>query len=199
LKTICSGGLGVSLAISFALLGIDLAILFGMVAFFLNYVPEIGMLISLLVPVPVIMLDGRLENPFRVLLLATLVQSMLKFFWCNIVEVKLIEMDKEMAIHPVWVIGGLSYFGYIWGPIGMLISVPLLAIAKAAAMSANIIFPDEPDVTRLSDVFLACLEGRKVQKHVWQSTPRAEPADSFRSVMVPVAARTPPRSPRDQP
>jgi len=172
LKTICSAGLGISVAIAFALIGIDLAILFGMIAFFLNYVPEIGVIISTLIPVPVIMLDGRLENPFRVLMIATFVQCFLKFVWCNIVEVKLIEMDKEMNIHPVWVIGGLSYFGYIWGPIGMLISVPLLAIAKTAAMSASIVFPYDPDVVRFSDLFLACLEGRKVQKQAWQQSPR---------------------------
>eukprot|EP00929_Paragymnodinium_shiwhaense_P119277 TRINITY_DN91163_c0_g1_i1.p1 TRINITY_DN91163_c0_g1~~TRINITY_DN91163_c0_g1_i1.p1 ORF type:complete len:518 (+),score=66.16 TRINITY_DN91163_c0_g1_i1:108-1661(+) len=168
LKTICSAGLGIAVAISFGLLGIDLCILFGMIAFFLNFVPEIGSVISILVPIPVILLDGSLEDPFRVLLMATFLQGMWKFIFCNIVEVKLIEMDKEMHIHPVWVIGGLSYFGYIWGPIGMLISVPLLALTKAAAMSASILFPDDPDMPRLADLFLACLEGRRPGKPAWR-------------------------------
>merc|ERR1719356_467342 len=126
---------GACITILFWALSIDLALFFGVVSFFLNFVPEIGAFVSMLVPVPVILLDGRLKNPVLVLTAATLGQVVFKFVFGNILEVKLIERDKEMSIHPVWIILGLSYFGYVWGPLGALLSVPMLAMVKTAAMS----------------------------------------------------------------
>lgn len=165
-KTIVSAAFGVCVAILFAGLGIDLAVLFGVISFFLNYVPEVGAFISMLIPVPVILLDGRIERPFMVLAFAILGQLFLKFLFSNVLEVKLIERDKEMNIHPVWVLLGLSYFGYLWGPIGMLISVPLMAMIKTAAMSARRT-GDHGTIAGLPllvDLFLACFEGRRWRK-----------------------------------
>lgn len=160
-KTFVSFLYGGSVALLFLILGIDLSIFFGVVSFFLNFVPEVGAFISMLVPVPVILLDGRLQNPLLALAAATIGQVLLKFAIGNILEVKLIERDREMNIHPVWIILGLSYFGFIWGPLGALISVPMLAMLKTAALSAR---GDPLDaqavVPALAESFLACFEGR---------------------------------------
>jgi len=176
-KTLVSFLYGFCVTLLFFALSIDLAVLFGTISFFLNFVPEVGAFISMLVPVPVILLDGRLDQPFLVLGAALVGQLLLKFVFGNVLEVKLIERDREMNIHPVWVILGLSYFGYVWGPIGMLISVPILAMLKTAAMSARS-WPPEAGLgvpgdegaealgglaapEALVDYFLACFEGRK--------------------------------------
>jgi len=154
---------GFCVAMLFAALGIDLAVLFGTVSFCLNFVPEVGAFISMLVPIPVILLDGRLANPFQVLIAAVVGQILLKFIFGNILEVKLIERDREMSIHPVWVILGLSYFGFVWGPIGMLISVPMLAMIKTAAMSARAGGQGGQAIApALAASFLACFESRRV-------------------------------------
>lgn len=165
-KTCVSALYGICVALLFFVLGIDLAILFGVVSFFLNFVPEVGAFISMLLPVPVIILDSRLESPFLVLLLAFIGQLVLKFIFSNILEVKLIERDREMNIHPVWVIFGLSYFGFVWGPIGMLISVPMMAMLKTGALSVQVSLECEgPSVAAsLLEGFVACLEGRSPEK-----------------------------------
>lgn len=154
-------GAGVSLM--FLALKQDLAFLFGMVAFFLNFVPEVGALISILLPMPVILLDGRLSSPLLTLMAATAGQLILKLVIGNVVEVKLVEQDREMSIHPVWVLVGLNYFGFIWGPVGMLLSVPLMAILKSFALSAaqgsNAVIMD------FAEKFLLCLEGRPGRDH----------------------------------
>jgi len=102
-----------------------------------------------------------------VLAVAIFGQLFLKFIFSNVLEVKLIERDKEMNIHPVWVLLGLSYFGYLWGPIGMLISVPLMAMIKSAAMSARRIGDSgsQAGLLLLVDPFLACFEGHRWRKH----------------------------------
>jgi len=166
-KTTVSAAYGTCVAILFYGLGIDLAVLFGVISFFLNYVPEVGAFISMLFPVPFILLDGRIGQPFAVLACATFGQLLLKFIFSNVLEVKLIERDREMNIHPVWVLLGLSYFGYLWGPIGMLISVPLMAMIKTAAMTARHTGDNGAlaGLPLLVDVFLACFEGRRWRKH----------------------------------
>merc|ERR1712176_865903 len=44
-------------------LGVDLAIVFGLITFLFNFVPEVGTIAAMLLPVPVILFDGRLERP----------------------------------------------------------------------------------------------------------------------------------------
>mmetsp|Transcript_49997 Transcript_49997/g.159914 ORF Transcript_49997/g.159914 Transcript_49997/m.159914 type:complete len:498 (+) Transcript_49997:201-1694(+) len=153
---------GTWVSLLFFALGNDLAIFFGMVSFFLNFVPEVGAIISTLVPVPVILLDGRLDSPLLTLSIATAGQLFLKFAINNVLEVKLIEQDREMSIHPVWVLLGLNYFGYVWGAIGMLISVPLLAMLKSMLLSAmdgsTVLTPD------WAGNIISCLEGRPGQR-----------------------------------
>ena len=39
------------------------AIFFGIVSFFFNYVPEVGTIIAIMIPMPIILLDGRLPSP----------------------------------------------------------------------------------------------------------------------------------------
>mmetsp|Transcript_49420 Transcript_49420/g.105210 ORF Transcript_49420/g.105210 Transcript_49420/m.105210 type:complete len:536 (+) Transcript_49420:228-1835(+) len=152
---------GFSTTILLMWLHIDLALVFGVAGFFLNYVPEVGAFLSMLLPIPVILLDSRIHNPVLVLVIATMGQFVLKFMIGNILEVKLVERDKEMSIHPVWIILGLSYFGYIWGSMGALLSVPMLAMMKTAALSLRGEVIDETSVVpSLAESFLACFEGR---------------------------------------
>ena len=54
----------------------------------------------------------------------------------------LILQPSLMAPCTGMVIMGLSYFGYIWGPIGMLISVPIMAMVKTAATVDGTTTPD---------------------------------------------------------
>lgn len=159
-KTFVSLLFGFWVSLLFYMLHVDLALFFGMVSFFLNYVPEVGSFISICVPVPVILLDGRLQSPVGTAVLAILGQLFLKTMFNNVLEMKLVEQDREMSIHPVWVLLSLNYFGMVWGATGMLISVPLLAMLKSALLSKI----SEPNASALTlswaESLLNCLEGR---------------------------------------
>merc|ERR1719361_957391 len=114
----------------------------------------------MIMPCPVILLDSRLERPFLVLITAVLGQLALKFAFSNIIEVKLIESDKKLRMHPVMILLSVSIFGHLWGPTGMLLSVPLMALLKIA------LFPElVPSSYR--DPILIVLEGDRnaPQKH----------------------------------
>lgn len=155
-KTLVSLLYGASVALLFSSLGIDLAIFFGMVSFFLNYVPEVGSIISILVPIPIIILDGRLNSPLLTMGIAAMGQVLLKLALNNFLEMKLVEQDQEMSIHPVWVLLNLNYFGFVWGPIGMLISVPMLALVKSLAISET---ETNDELAPWFEPLLSCLEG----------------------------------------
>merc|ERR1719168_348186 len=81
------------------------------------------------------MFDSRIERPFLVLVTAMGGQLALKFAFSNIIEVKLIESDKKMRMHPVMILLSVGIFGYLWGPTGMLLSVPLMALIKISLFS----------------------------------------------------------------
>mmetsp|Transcript_105385 Transcript_105385/g.183287 ORF Transcript_105385/g.183287 Transcript_105385/m.183287 type:complete len:507 (+) Transcript_105385:76-1596(+) len=159
-KTVVSSLYGSSIGLMLHLMGVDLAIFFGLVTFSLNYVPEVGALIAMIVPIPVILLDGKQHAPFLCLIAAIIGQIVLKLVFGNILELRLIQDDKAMRIHPVWVLLGLNYFGFIWGPVGMLISVPLMAMLKSI-ISKTAEDMEEVNIALYAQDFLACLEGRK--------------------------------------
>merc|ERR1719396_3933 len=89
----------------------------------------------MVLPLPVVLLDSRLERPMLVMLSSVLGQLALKFAFSNIIEVKLIESDKKMRMHPVMILLSVSVFGHLWGPTGMLLSVPLMALLKVSLFS----------------------------------------------------------------
>jgi predicted PurR-regulated permease PerM len=184
-KTVMSLLYGVGVALLFLALGNDLAIFFGMVSFFLNFVPEVGAIISIAIPIPVILLDGRLEAPMFTLSVCMVGQLLLKLAINNVLELHLVEQDREMSIHPVWVLLNLNYFGYVWGPMGMLISVPMLAMFKSAALSAT--ESGDKVTAAWADTLLAVLEGQPgaIRPGRRNSKLNFEPLESPAAVKIP--------------
>eukprot|EP00928_Gymnodinium_smaydae_P010774 TRINITY_DN14060_c0_g1_i3.p1 TRINITY_DN14060_c0_g1~~TRINITY_DN14060_c0_g1_i3.p1 ORF type:complete len:529 (-),score=67.67 TRINITY_DN14060_c0_g1_i3:123-1709(-) len=181
-KTFVSLLFGGSVAFVYYVLNIDLAILFGLIAFSLNFVPEIGAFISIVVPIPILLLDGRLKSPVWVVLVATLCQFLLKIVFSNLLEVKLIEQDREMSIHPVWVLLGLNYFGFVWGTFGMLMSVPILAMLKSACLATVLDPAPSTVVTTWAVGMLNLLEGRvgvtREMRQKWHRYSKADFSDA---------------------
>merc|ERR1719284_1231304 len=58
----------------------------------------------------------------------------LKCLWGNIIEVKIVESQREMKMHPVVILFFVAFFGWIWGGTGMLLSVPAVAVFKSTAV-----------------------------------------------------------------
>jgi len=73
--------------------------------------------------------------PFLTATIATSGQLCLKFVFANIVEVKLVENDATMKMHPVVTLLAVTFFGLVWGPTGMLLCVPMMTYLKVALLS----------------------------------------------------------------
>lgn len=123
-KTYVSAGTGVAIGIFTAAMGLDFAILWGLLAFLLNYVPNIGSVIAA-VP-PVLLAVVRLGwSGAGITLLGFLAAN---FLIGSVVEPRLMGKKLGLSTLVVWV--SLIFWGWLWGPIGMLLSVPLTMVVK---------------------------------------------------------------------
>jgi predicted PurR-regulated permease PerM len=126
IKTLVSLATGVIVAAGLLLLGLDYALLWGMIAFLLNYVPNIG---SIIAAVPPILLAVIQLGPAYALIVALL------YLGTNIVMGNAVEprlMGKKLGLSALVVFLSLVFWGWILGPVGMLLSVPLTMIVKIA-------------------------------------------------------------------
>ncbi len=125
-KVLVSATTGILVGLTLWLLGVELAMVFGLLAFLLNFIPSIGSVISTLLPLPVVLLSPELSTTAKVLAIA--VPGAIQFAVGNVVEPKI--MGRSLDLHPVAVLLGLIFFGMIWGIIGMILATPIVAITK---------------------------------------------------------------------
>lgn len=124
IKTLVSIGTGMGIALWLWILNVDFPLLWGLVAFFLNFVPNIG---SLIAAIPAVMLSfvqlGGLE--------AGLVAF--GYFAINLIMGSIIEpryMGKGLGLSTLVVFLSLLLWGWVFGVVGMLLSIPLTIIVK---------------------------------------------------------------------
>lgn len=115
---------GILTTIVCLILGLDYAIVFGILITILNLIPYIGALLSeLLVALYALTVGGPIFAivTFACLLLVQIIDA-------NILQPNII--GKSVNLHPVVVIGGLIVFNLLFGIVGMIIAMPILAILK---------------------------------------------------------------------
>ncbi|MCI0517578.1 MAG: AI-2E family transporter [Woeseiaceae bacterium] len=105
-------------------IGLDFPLLWGMLAFVLNYIPTIGSIIAAIPPVLMaIMQFGPAEA------LSTLIGYLaINVAFGNILEPRI--MGYGVGISPLVVFIGLVFWGWVFGPVGMLLAVPLTMTLK---------------------------------------------------------------------
>lgn len=125
-KTVLSVITGVLVGAVLFILNIDLAIVFGLFAFLLNFIPNIGSIISTLLPLPLVLFSPGVSPSAAVA--AILIPGLIHFTIGNVVEPKV--MGDSLELHPVIILFALTVWGAIWGGIGMLLATPITAIFK---------------------------------------------------------------------
>ena len=129
IKTIVSMVTGLVAGIMTWLIGLDFPLLWGMLAFLLNYIPTIG---SIIAAVPAVLLALIQLGPAEA---ATTAMGFvgINLVFGNIVEPRL--MGFGVGISPLIIFVGLVFWGWVFGPVGMLLSVPLTMTLKLALES----------------------------------------------------------------
>jgi len=126
IKTAASLLTGFIVSISLFFIGIDYPFLWGMLAFLLNYIPNIG---SIIAAIPPVILAFVQIGPVAVMWTAiTFIGA--NMFVGNFLEPKF--MGKMLGLSTFVVFLSLIFWGWIFGSVGMFLSVPLTMTIKIA-------------------------------------------------------------------
>jgi AI-2 transport protein TqsA len=125
LKFIISAATGTAVGIILALLGLQLALVFGVLTFLLNFIPSIGSIIAVLLPLPIALVQYHTLWPvIGVVVLPGIVQLVIG----NGIDPKVI--GRGLDLSPVTILLALVFWGLVWGIVGMLLAAPMTGILR---------------------------------------------------------------------
>jgi len=157
-KTLVSIATGVLFGLWVALLGIDFPLLWGFLAFVLNYIPNIGSIVGA-IPPTALALVGSGPGTTALVVIGSLV---INLGLSNAVEPQL--MGRSLGLSPLVVFVSVILGGWIWGPMGVVLGVPL-------TMAVKILLENTEDLR-----WLAVLMGRNAPPHAATRPPAARSA-----------------------
>ncbi|HEB95235.1 MAG TPA: AI-2E family transporter [Sedimenticola thiotaurini] len=126
IKTLTSLLTGILIYLALLALGVDFPLLWGMIAFFLNYVPNIGSLIAAIPPI----LLALVQLGTGAALWTTAIYLLVNNLVGNVIEPRF--MGRGLGLSTLVVFVSLVFWGWVLGLIGMFLSVPLTMTLKIA-------------------------------------------------------------------
>ena len=124
IKTVVSVATGVLVGTWVWALGLDFPLLWGLVAFIFNYIPSLG---SIFAAVPAVLLAIVQLGPGRAAVVA-IGYLAINIVFGNFVEPML--LGRRLGLSTLVIFVSLVFWGWVWGPVGMLLSVPLTMMLK---------------------------------------------------------------------
>ena len=121
-----SAATGILVGVVLAVLGVPLAMVFGLFAFLLNFIPSIGSLIATLLPLPVVLVSPEVSTTAAVLAIS--LPAGIQFVIGNVLSPKI--MGDSLELHPVTILLALMVWGALWGIVGMLLATPITAVMR---------------------------------------------------------------------
>ena len=126
IKTLVSLATGLLVMVALMIIGVDYPVLWGLLAFMLNFIPTFG---SILAAIPPVLLAIVQLGVGEALVTAALYVAV------NVIVGSIIEprvMGKGLDLSSLVVFLSLIFWGWVLGPVGMLLSVPLTIMVKIA-------------------------------------------------------------------
>src|SRR5262249_30641395 len=121
-KTLISAVTGLLVGTVLWSFGLHMAYLFGLLAFLLNYIPSVGSIIATFLPIPIAL--TQFHDPWHIAAVVG-VPGSIHMTIGNFIEPRL--MGRDLELHPVTVLLSLAFWGLLWGVIGMVLAVPIMA------------------------------------------------------------------------
>lgn len=125
IKTQINAITGVGIGVALWFIGLDFAILWGFVAFLLNYVPNFGSIIAAIPAVMLAFVQFGIGWQFWVVLGIFLAVNILVGY---VVEPRM--MGKGLGLSALVVLVAVIFWGWILGPVGLILSVPITVALK---------------------------------------------------------------------
>jgi len=134
IKTVISLMTGLAIGLWAWVMGLDFPVLLGLIGFVLNYIPTVG---SILASIPGILLSLILFGTLSHALVVAFGYFAVNTVFGSILEPNL--LGRRLGLSTLVVILSLVFWGWTWGPVGALLSVPLTMVVK-------IFFENTPDL-----------------------------------------------------
>lgn len=124
IKTLISAGTGLLAAVWCWLFELPYAPLWGIVAFLMNYIPAVGSILAGIPPVLLALVTHGPGSAFGVLLGYLAINMALGTF----LEPTL--LGRRFGASPLVIVSSVVFWGWMWGPVGMFLAVPLTMLVK---------------------------------------------------------------------
>ncbi len=136
-KVAISGTTGVLVWLVLTLLKVEFALTWGALSFFLNFIPSIGSILASIPPIllAIVQFYPSVWTPVFTAIVLLLIQMMMG----NVIEPKI--MGDSLNLSPVIILLSLIFFGWMWGVVGMLLSVPIAAAIKIVCENIDALKP----------------------------------------------------------
>jgi predicted PurR-regulated permease PerM len=111
------------------IMGIEFAVLWGILSFFLSFVPNVGFIISVIPPA----LMALLQYGPREMLIVIVAYIVINFLVDNVIKPRFIETGVNISVLQTFL--ALILWGWVLGPIGAILAVPMAIIIQAVLNS----------------------------------------------------------------
>jgi predicted PurR-regulated permease PerM len=130
IKTLTSLATAVCIWLWLWLLGIDFAVLWAVMAFFLNFIPVVGNIVMMIPPTLLALVQADLATTWLVAGGYLVINTVIG----NVIEPRI--MGKGLGMSALAVFIGLLFWGWMFGTVGMFLAVPL-TVALIIALDAS--------------------------------------------------------------
>ena len=138
-------------AVGLALLGVPAAVLWGVLSFITNYVPNIGFVLGLIPPA----LLGLLAGGWGELIAIVVLYSVLNFVVQTLIQPRFVGDSVGLSMTVTFV--ALLFWGWVMGALGALLAIPLTLLVKALLVDVDprghwldVLLREEPRAPRTS-------------------------------------------------
>jgi len=128
---------GILVWLALEIIGVDFAVTWGALAFFLNFIPTVGSIVASIPPILLALIQFYPSLwPGGITLLTILT---IQLGMGNALAPKL--MGDQLNLSPVVVLLSLLFWGWLWGFVGALISIPIAAAIKIVCENIETLHP----------------------------------------------------------
>jgi len=136
IKTVMSLANGLMVWIVLAAFGVEFALIFGFLAFLLNFIPNVGSLVATVLRVGFALFQfGTIWIPLWILVITVGLDTAMG----SLIEPRL--MGKGLGLSPVVIFFALLFWGWLWGIPGVIMAVPLVAVVKIVCQNVPALRP----------------------------------------------------------
>jgi predicted PurR-regulated permease PerM len=133
---------GAAVGIILLIFKVDFVIIWAACAFLLNFIPVIGSIVAVILPTLMALVQYE-SAPYALLIAAVII--VIQNIIGNFIEPKI--FGNKLGLNPLVILLSLLLWGYVWGIVGILLSIPLTAIIKIIISRS-----DSPNLKLLNDL-----------------------------------------------